>query len=623
MLFRIANTFTGSLDRLTGEEQKAVKNAAFNLQVNPEQPGLRMHRVDRARDPNFWSARVGSDIRIIVHRTGGSLLLCYADHHDKAYKWAERRKLETHPKTGAAQLVEVRETVREIVVPAYVEDAPAKRLPFVGAAESDLLDCGVPPEWLDDVRAADEDGILTLAEHLPEEAGEALLRLAVGEPPQPAPAVAVSDPFEHPDAQRRFRTMPDAAELKCALELGPSLLWMDTRLRRLTEEQYAALDMLEKEPRCLFGGAAGTGKTLLALEYARRAGRDGSKVLLVCKNLLLGHWLCKKAGNMEGVTAGAWYEIAKDLIMGGNDDSLKNEFQRQERELSGQGYTGQNKLYNELYPLYLESTLDKNEPPYDMLVVDEAQDLFKPHILNSFNLIVRGGLAGGRWTVFGDPLQSILDTVQFVAPFDGPHDVFSDPLHLSEPTEYLEKALSSYSKSFVKAKLTKNCRNTQSIAEKTAALTGFEKSPSIPNQETGFPVERRYWKTPSDLLQSLENRIDRLTTSEKVPIQNIVLLSPYKLKTSRLAGVERISRFPLTNISNAKNVAGAGELKFSNIKSFKGLESQVVIIVDIDRIDENEHRAFLYVAMSRARSLLILMIHENIREAVESHIGKD
>jgi hypothetical protein len=58
---------------------------------------------------------------LIVHRTASSLLLCYVDHHDEAYRWAERRKLETHPKTGAAQLVEIRETVQEIIVPTYVE----------------------------------------------------------------------------------------------------------------------------------------------------------------------------------------------------------------------------------------------------------------------------------------------------------------------------------------------------------------------------------------------------------------------------------------------------------------------------------------------------------------------
>ena len=121
MEFRIADTFTDSLARLTGEEQKAVKTTAFDLQLNPANPGMSFHRLDKVRDKNFWSVRVGSDIRLIVHKTQGSLLLCYVDHHDKAYDWAERRKLQTHPKTGAAQLIEIRETVQEVVVPVYVE----------------------------------------------------------------------------------------------------------------------------------------------------------------------------------------------------------------------------------------------------------------------------------------------------------------------------------------------------------------------------------------------------------------------------------------------------------------------------------------------------------------------
>ena len=110
MEFRIADTFTNSLGRLTGEERKAVKAIAFDLQLNPANPGMKLHKLDRAKDPNFWSARAGSDLRIIVHKTESGLLLCYVDHHDKAYEWARRRKLETHPRTGAAQLVEIRET---------------------------------------------------------------------------------------------------------------------------------------------------------------------------------------------------------------------------------------------------------------------------------------------------------------------------------------------------------------------------------------------------------------------------------------------------------------------------------------------------------------------------------
>jgi hypothetical protein len=121
MEFRIADTFTGSLGRLNGDEQKAVKTAAFDLQLNPAHPALQFHKLDKAKDPHFWAVSVSLDIRLIVHRTEAGLLLCYVDHHDSAYHWAERRRLETHPKTGAAQLVEIRETVREIAIPKYVE----------------------------------------------------------------------------------------------------------------------------------------------------------------------------------------------------------------------------------------------------------------------------------------------------------------------------------------------------------------------------------------------------------------------------------------------------------------------------------------------------------------------
>src|SRR2546428_4466900 len=155
MEFRIAETFTDSLTRMTREQQKAVKTTAFDLQMNPAHPGMQFHKLDKARDPNFWSVRVSRNIRLIVHRTDASLLLCYVDHHDEAYRWAERRKLETHPKTGAAQLVEIRETVQEIFVPTYkevMEQVTVKPRLFEHVADQELLTYGVPQEWLADVR---------------------------------------------------------------------------------------------------------------------------------------------------------------------------------------------------------------------------------------------------------------------------------------------------------------------------------------------------------------------------------------------------------------------------------------------------------------------------------------
>jgi mRNA-degrading endonuclease RelE of RelBE toxin-antitoxin system len=278
----IADTFTDSLARLTGEEQKAVKTTAFDLQINPASPGLSFHKLDKAKDKNFWSVRVSGDIRLIVHRTLGSLLLCYVDHHDKAYDWAERRKLQTHPKTGAAQLVEIRERVQEIVVPTYVEAVEPKpparqKLLFANSSDDELLGYCVPAEWLADVRAANDDTLLALADHLPGEAAEALLELATGGKPRVLqPAAATADPFEHPDAQRRFRVMSNVEELQRALDF-PWEKWtvfLHPEQRQWVEREYNGPARV--------AGSAGTGKTIVALHRAAYLARKhaDARVLL-------------------------------------------------------------------------------------------------------------------------------------------------------------------------------------------------------------------------------------------------------------------------------------------------------------------------------------------------------
>lgn len=273
MDFRIADTFTDSLARLTGDEQKAVKTTAFDLQLNPAHPSMSLHRIEQSKDKHFWSARAGSDIRIIVHKTDNSLLLCYADHHDKAYDWAQRRKLETHPSTGAAQWVVVRETVQQVLVPVYVQtELPlvqpptpnnATKLLFANRTDDELLGYGVPAEWLADVKAATDDTLLTLADHLPAEAAEALLELATGGKPRvPQPATPAANPFDHPDAQRRFRVMTNVAELETALNF-PWEKWtvfLHPEQRQWVERKYTGPARVS--------GSAGTGKTIVALHRA-------------------------------------------------------------------------------------------------------------------------------------------------------------------------------------------------------------------------------------------------------------------------------------------------------------------------------------------------------------------
>jgi mRNA-degrading endonuclease RelE of RelBE toxin-antitoxin system len=302
MDFRISDTFTDSLAKLTGEEQKSVKTTAFDLQLNPAHPSMSLHRIEKSKDKYFWSVRAGSNIRLIVHRTAASLLLCYVDHHDKAYRWAERRKLETHPKTGAAQWVEIRERVEELPSdrPRIVAEPAATALAttvapkpamFAQRSDDELLGYGVPPDWLADVRAVTEDGLLELADHLPSEAAEALLELATGGTPVAFKAAAAGiDPFNHPDAQRRFRVMNDVDELESALAY-PWEKW--TTFLHPAQRQWVERDY---NGPARVSGSAGTGKTIVALHRAVHLAQTqpDSRVLLTTFSDTLAHALTTK-----------------------------------------------------------------------------------------------------------------------------------------------------------------------------------------------------------------------------------------------------------------------------------------------------------------------------------------
>ena len=304
MEFRIADTFTGSLSKLTAQEQKAVKTTAFDLQLDASAPGLSFHKLHRAKDPNFWSVRVNADIRLIVHRTQSSLLLVYVDHHDDAYKWAERRKIERHPTTGAMQLVEVRERIEEVEIfqsksaPEPVAAAPeAKSKLFDNLHKFELMAFGVPEEWVSDVRAATEDTLFDIISHLPQEAQEALLKLAVGEKPEPPGMTPVeADPFAHPDAQRRFRVLTNIKELERALDY-PWEKWAVF----LHPDQLQYVERVYSGPARI-SGSAGTGKTVVALHRAVHLARTQpqARVLLTTFSKALANALKVKLQHLAG-----------------------------------------------------------------------------------------------------------------------------------------------------------------------------------------------------------------------------------------------------------------------------------------------------------------------------------
>lgn len=322
MNFLIADTFTASFNRLSGQDQKAVKASVFDLQMDPSGNGLQLHRIGNSKDPNFWSARVNRDVRLIVHKTGESMLVAYVDHHDDAYAWAERRRIEAHPRTGAVQIVEVRERVEEVapperfdfVFPEAAPDAqPAETAPFAGLDDEALLSVGVPEDWLADVRAATEDGFFALAEHLPGEASEALLEFAAtGTLPVAAPAPVDTDPFTHPDALRRIRPIADQEELEQALAF-PWEKWgvfLHPSQRELVGRSFGGPARV--------AGSAGTGKTIVAIHRAVRLAREDpeARILLASFSQPLADAMARKLLVLAPETGGIVPRIATASFRG-------------------------------------------------------------------------------------------------------------------------------------------------------------------------------------------------------------------------------------------------------------------------------------------------------------------
>lgn len=270
MTLLYASTFADALAKLTHNEQKQVKITTVDLMIDPKGTGISLERLTRAGDDKVWSARVSRDLRIILRRDGDDNLLAYVGHHDDAYRWAERRKFIPHERSGAMQIVEVIEG-EEKAQPDYDNYSSATNTaeegvqPFWSLTDDQLLDVGVPREWLSHVQEMPEAEIDTLFDRLPAEAAEALYDFATGgklEDHIVTPAEPGADPYAHPDAQRRFRVFDNVDELTAALD-APFEKWavfLHPAQRELVRRKVTGPTRVT--------GSAGTGKTIVALHRA-------------------------------------------------------------------------------------------------------------------------------------------------------------------------------------------------------------------------------------------------------------------------------------------------------------------------------------------------------------------
>jgi hypothetical protein len=347
----------------------------------------------------------------------------------------------------------------------------------------------------------------------------------------------------------------------------------DSNVKVYTREQFTLLDSIRANERSLISGSAGTGKTMIALESAVRAAMEGKKVFLTCYNRLVGQWMQKQLGEWnERITVSSLHSYMEKVSKGFDHDRSAPDF------------------FTTYMPELLKNIFDKGiEGRFDKLIIDEGQDLIRQEYLNLFDAMLTGGLAEGEWEIYGDferqAIFSQLSKLEMLAMIRG----FSTPVN------------------FV---LNINCRNTREIGEETTLLSGFEKPPFLLEHLTGIAVDYQFYKDENDRIQKLTAILKKLK-EEGLKAHELVLLSPRRFESS-IPGC--ITGFKITELKVMADAKVKESIGFSTIQAYKGMESNYVILTDLEDLTSDVARSLLYVGMTRAKYALIMMIHESARE---------
>jgi hypothetical protein len=359
--------------------------------------------------------------------------------------------------------------------------------------------------------------------------------------------------------------------------LSSNINRVNTELIRLTKEQREVLRGLKANERAVIRGGAGTGKTLLALNYAVSEARQGKKVFFSCFSRRLGNCLAGEdiAQGIPTLTITNLHQFMKKCIDDTNRTSLLPKASHDD-------------LFQVFFPEQcIEALLELGlTSSFDLIVIDEGQDLLVDGYLDVIEQLLNGGFGKGHWRFFMDANQAVFGSVQ-------PRGM--NRLKKGNPARF---------------NLTANCRNTREISIHTSLLSRVY-SGALSNLETdGLDVEELWWSTPEEQRREVSRFVGRAIQKGAAP-HEITVLSKSRLENSGLsAGL----------VGLPHRISEDGELNcvgFSSISGFKGLENDIVVVIDVDDLDSKRARRDLYVATSRARVLLAIALNNNVKTDYE------
>ena len=343
--------------------------------------------------------------------------------------------------------------------------------------------------------------------------------------------------------------------------LGTLLARDDSALQVLTQQQFHILRAIEAVPRAAVSGGAGTGKTVLAMEEARRSAESGLRTLFVCYNRGLATEARRRLKDCPPATVMTFHELCADMTRRAGIPHPEGISERQ--------------LFEEVWPEFLMQAFERlPDKRYDAIVVDEGQDF-----LPLWWTAVESGL---------DPRRQAM----FRIFYDNNQRVYASAIKLPEDVD------------LVPIRLTLNLRNTRRIHELVRQhYTGHEIEAVGPE---GIEVHWIKADTPGAIAQRISDSVARLNSLERVPPDDIAVLVATEAAIDKFAPGNRLGEFRTARCDEQSE----GRIVVDSIRRFKGLERSVVVIaVTPDTVIDKE---LPYVALSRARTYLILVGNDKV-----------
>lgn len=338
-------------------------------------------------------------------------------------------------------------------------------------------------------------------------------------------------------------------------------------MHKLTEEQYNILDITDYNSKVIVFGAAGTGKSVLALQLARKYAAKDLKVLYLCYNANMAKYATTSLESRPNIKVSTFHALLMSLL---EDDTL---YKMSVSEIS-------NRFFEQGI-----SIKDK----YSVIVIDEGQDLLNLDAFRVIDELVDGGLAKGKWSIFLDPNQNI----------------FNSDDECKETLDLLKEGYQT-----MVLPLSTNCRNTKAIASRTAVVT--DTKPAKILKLDGPRVITKSYSDKNDFLKLFKKELNSLLSSGISP-KDIVILSRYRKENSLLSGITEMCNLELIE-RNSVEILRNNYLSYYTVQSFKGLERNIVFYIDVDGFNSVSDRRLNYIAMSRARLHLYMFYKKSIEQ---------